>query len=146
MTSRVSRRSFLHTGSAALIGGKLVQVGKTQGRGLPAELSSVKAVVFDTFGTVVDWRSSIAREVEELAKRKRLPVDGEKFADAWRGQYGQSMNRVRNGQLPWTKLDALHRMILDTILPDFGMTALSENEKETLNRAWHRLRPWPDAV
>jgi 2-haloacid dehalogenase len=71
-------------------------------------MASVKALVFDTFGTVVDWRSSVAKEVEDLARRKGLSVDGAKFADAWRGGYAPSMNRVRTGELPWTRLDDLH--------------------------------------
>jgi len=106
----------------------------------------VKARVFDVFGTVVDWRTSIGREVGELAERKRLHVDGAKFADAWRAGYVPAMNRVRTGELPWTRLDDLHRMILDEILDEFGLDGLSEVEKATLNRAWHRLQPWPDAV
>ena len=110
------------------------------------DVTSVKALVFDVFGTVVDWRTSVAREVETLARRKNLRIDGAKFADAWRAQYGPSMNRVRKGELPWTKLDDLHRMVLDTLLPEFGITGLSETEMVDLNRAWHRLQPWPDAV
>jgi 2-haloacid dehalogenase len=84
--------------------------------------------------------------VEELARRKGLAVDGAKFADAWRAGYAPSMNRVRTGELPWTKLDALHRMTLDRILTEFKIGGLSEPEKDALNRAWHRLRPWPDSV
>ena len=106
----------------------------------------VKALVFDTFGTVVDWRSSVAREVEALAKKKGVTLDAPKFADAWRAGYGPSMNRVRSGELPWTKLDALHRMTLDKILVDFKFSGLSDEEKADLNKAWHRLTPWPDAV
>ena len=109
-------------------------------------LTSVKALVFDTFGTVVDWRSSVAAEVGALALRKGVVLDAAKFADAWRAGYGPSMNRVRSGELPWTKLDALHRMTLDRILVNFTLTSLSDAEKDTLNRAWHRLRPWPEAV
>ena len=111
-----------------------------------ADGSPIKALVFDVFGTVVDWRTSVSSEIEALAKRKQLSVDGPKFADAWRAGYGPAMNRVRNGELPWTKLDDLHRIILDKIVLDFGVTGLSEPETATLNRAWHRLRPWPDAV
>jgi 2-haloacid dehalogenase len=107
---------------------------------------TARALVFDTFGTVVDWRSSVAREVDALARRKGVTIDAAKFADAWRAGYGPSMNRVRNGELPWTKLDALHRMTLDKILADFSISGLSEAEKDALNRAWHRLTPWPDAV
>ena len=108
--------------------------------------AGLKALVFDVFGTVVDWRTSVAREVETLATGKGVTVDGAAFADAWRAQYAPSMNRVRTGELPWTRLDDLHRMVLDRILPEFGLAGLTEAEKGTLNRAWHRLQPWPDAV
>ena len=120
-------------------------MAQSSGRSNP-QAALVKALVFDTFGTVVDWRTSVTQEVEGLAKRKGLTVDGAKFADAWRAGYGPSMNRVRTGELPWTKLDRLHRMTLDKILIDFGIKGLSETETDALNRAWHRLRPWPDAV
>jgi 2-haloacid dehalogenase len=119
--------------------------GQSTGQSKP-EFMSVKALVFDTFGTVVDWRTSVTQEVEQLAKKKGFKVDAAKFADAWRAGYGPSMNRVRTGELPWTRLDALHRMILDKILVDFAITGLSESEIDTLNHAWHRLRPWPDSV
>jgi len=109
-------------------------------------LAGVKALVFDVFGTVVDWRSSVAAEVQALAANKQITVDGAKFADAWRAGYAPSMNRVRTGQLPWTPLDGLHRMTLDTLLGQFGFTALPEQEIADLNRAWHRLQPWPDSV
>jgi 2-haloacid dehalogenase len=112
----------------------------------PAAFASVKALVFDVFGTVVDWRTSVAREVEALARRRKLPVDGAAFADAWRAGYGPSMNRVRTGELPWTPLDRLHRMTLDGLLVKFGLTGLPEQEVDNLNRAWHRLQPWSDAV
>src|SRR5581483_11705500 len=113
---------------------------------LEAVVPDVKALVFDVFGTVVDWRTSVGREVNELARRKSIAVDGPAFADAWRALYGPSMNRKRTGELPWTKLDALHRMMLDRVLADFKITALSDAEKDELNRAWHRLTPWPDSV
>ena len=125
-----------------MAGANITAGAQTGGAATPA----VKALVFDTFGTVVDWRSSVAREVEGLAKRKGIAVDGAKFADAWRAGYGPSMNRVRTGELPWTKLDALHRMTLDKILVDFKLDGLSDDEKSTLNHAWRRLTPWPDAV
>ena len=105
-----------------------------------------KALLFDVFGTVVDWRASVIREVRDLAARKGSRVDAEKFADAWRAGYMPSMNRVRTGELPWTRLDDLHRMTLEKILADFGVTGFTEEEKDFLNRAWHRLEPWPDAV
>jgi 2-haloacid dehalogenase len=147
-----SRREFLQAGAVAVIGATSRPVsmqasaadqgGATSG----SPMSSINALVFDTFGTVVDWRASVTQEVEQLAKRKGLKIDAAKFADSWRAGYGPSMNRVRTGELPWTRLDALHRMILDTLLVDFGITGLSAAEIDALNRAWHRLRPWPDAV
>src|SRR5438105_12416723 len=140
----VSRREFM---LAAGIGiGTLRSALAQTGRGSGSQPSLVKALVFDTFGTVVDWRTSVTLEIDALAKRKNLTVDGAKFADAWRAGYGPSMNRVRTGELPWTKLDTLHRLTLDKILVDFGITSLSDAEKDALNRAWHRLKPWPDSV
>jgi len=106
---------------------------------------SIQMCVFDTFGTVVDWHGSVSAEVNELARRKGWQVDGVAVAEAWRGNYGPSMNRVRTGEIPWTDLDELHRMTLDELLPRFGMTGLTEAEKVHLNRVWHRLHPWPDA-
>lgn len=111
-----------------------------------AEFAGVKALTFDVFGTVVDWRVSIIREGEALGRAKGIKADWAKFADAWRAGYGPAMNRVRNGDLPWTRIDALHRMILDSLLADYGITGLNEAEKDHFNRAWHRLDPWPDAV
>jgi 2-haloacid dehalogenase len=105
----------------------------------------IKALTFDVFGTVVDWRGSIIREGELLAAQRRLQVDWPRFADAWRAGYHPAMDRVRKGELPWTHIDALHRMILDGLLTQFKLE-LSEQETEHLNRAWHRLMPWPDAV
>jgi 2-haloacid dehalogenase len=142
-TRSISRREFLQVGAMTMAG--VDAIAGQRGAG-PAEGVSVKALVFDTFGTVVDWRTSVTREVQELAKRKGATLDAAKFADAWRAAYGPSMNRVRTGELPWTKLDALHRMSLEKILVEFKLPALTETEKDTLNRAWHRLQPWPDAV
>jgi 2-haloacid dehalogenase len=105
----------------------------------------VKALAFDVFGTVVDWRGSIIREAQLLAARKGLTLDCAAFADAWRAGYAPAMDRVRKGELPWTTIDALHRMILDGLLRKFSVP-LDEQEADQLNRAWHRLAPWPDAV
>lgn len=107
---------------------------------------AVKALVFDVFGTVVDYRTTIMREGEELNRRKGLTIDWAHFADEWRGRYQPSMRRVMSGALPWTKLDTLHRMSLDELLTEFHITNLSEEEKVHLNRVWHRLQPWPDSV
>ena len=107
---------------------------------------TVKALTFDVFGTVVDWRSSIIREGQELARRKNLEADWAAFADAWRGLYQPAMEAVRSGQRPWTKLDTLHRESLVTLLDRFGLAKLTDAEIDEFNRAWHRLDPWPDSV
>ena len=104
-------------------------------------LSSVRALCFDVFGTVVDWHGSIAAEVARLG----LPVDGGEFALAWRAGYAPAMQQVRSGALPWTNIDGLHRRILDGLLAERGL-ALGEEARADLNRVWHRLRPWPDSV
>jgi 2-haloacid dehalogenase len=143
----VDRRAFL---VGALATGVLPPLAATASTTRTATQSSpaasVKLLVFDTFGTVVDWRSSVAAEGEQLGRAKGFTVDWPAFADAWRGGYGPSMNRVRRGELPWTKLDVLHRMILDELLVKFKMDGLTEEEKVHLNKVWHRLKPWPDAV
>jgi 2-haloacid dehalogenase len=101
-----------------------------------------KILAFDIFGTVVDWHGSIAREVDAM----QLGVTGSAFALAWRAGYKPAMQRVRSGELGWTRIDELHRMILDEVLLAFAITHLDEAQKQHLNRAWHRLDPWPDAV
>lgn len=105
-----------------------------------------KALLFDVFGTVVDWRDSVIREGEQLGKEKGIEVDWAAFADAWRGKYQPSMQRVRSGEVPWTNLDALHRASLEELLEEFGIAGLTYEEKDHLNRVWHRLDPWPDSV
>jgi 2-haloacid dehalogenase len=114
----------------------------TTSRPLPA----VKALCFDVFGTVVDWRGSLIREIRRVAKTHALRVDAAGLADAWRAGYVPAMQRVRSGELGWQHIDALHRMILEELVPRFGLSSLSEQNRQELNRAWHRLRPWPDAV
>lgn len=105
-----------------------------------------RALVFDVFGTVVDWRASIIREGQMLSAAKGLQVDWPAFADAWRAGYAPAMDRTRGAGSAWADIDTLHRQILDTLLPRFGLSALSEDERVQLNRVWHRLMPWPDAV
>ena len=104
------------------------------------------ALTFDVFDTVVDWRTSVIREGQMLSEEKGFEVNWEEFADRWRGGYGPSMNRVRTGELPWTKIDVLHRMTLDELIVEFGLTGLSEEETDQFNRVWHRLIPWPDTL
>ena len=109
-------------------------------------MTDLGALVFDVFGTVVDWRSTIIREGAALGRKKDLDVDWAAFADAWRGRYAPSMDSVRSGEIPWTNLDALHRASLEELLDEFGVESLSEEEKDRFNKVWHRLDPWPDAV
>lgn len=110
-------------------------------------LKEIKALTFDVFGTVVDWRSSVIREGRQLGQAKGLAIDWAAFADEWRAGYAPAMNQVRQGELPWTRLDALHRMTLDRLLAQFGIAAhLDEAEKVHLNRVWHRLDPWAESV
>jgi len=103
--------------------------------------TGVRALVFDVFGTVVDWHGSIVAEVQRVG----LPCDGGAFARDWRAGYQPAMQEVRSGALPWLHIDALHRRILDRILVERGI-ALPESEAAELNRVWHRLAPWPDSV
>jgi 2-haloacid dehalogenase len=112
---------------------------------MPARPRAIRALIFDVFGTVVDWRGSIIRECRALGRRKKLAVDWDAFADAWRAGYRPAMARVRSGELPWMNIDQLHRMILDELLARFAVEGLTEEEIDHLNRAWHRLDPWPDA-
>jgi 2-haloacid dehalogenase len=106
---------------------------------------SPRALAFDVFGTVVDWRSSIIRELEEFGGTHGVQQDWAAFADNWRAGYAPSMDRVRRGELQWTRIDELHRMILTELLAGAGVTA-SDEDVDALNRAWHRLDPWPDSV
>lgn len=102
----------------------------------------VKVLAFDIFGTVVDWHGSIVREL----RQHHPQVDGPAFARRWRQGYAPAMARVMRGELGWTRIDELHRMILDEMLPEFGLAHLDEDKRRQLNQVWHRLDPWPDAV
>src|SRR5829696_2131392 len=105
--------------------------------------SGMKALAFDVFGTVVDWRSAVIRNGEELGRKKDLEVDWAAFADEWRGRYAPSMDRVRRGEKPWTNLDALHRDSLEELLGEFGIKGLAEEEKALLtNMAKRAGLPW----
>lgn len=104
--------------------------------------ASLKVLAFDVFGTVVDWYSSIEREVCAMD----LPVSGGEFALAWRGGYLPILQEVLSGQRPWAPLDALHRVLLDRLIVQYKLEALDEAQRSRLNSVWHRLDPWPDAV
>ena len=141
-----SRRQFLRQLSLLPVG---LGVGVLPVLSYAADSSvanSVKALTFDIFGTVVDWRGSIIREGQLLAAKKGYNVDWARFADSWRSGYGPAMNKVRSGELPWTKIDDLHRMILDDLVEEYSLTGMSEAELVHFNEAWHRLSPWPDTV
>ena len=141
-----SRREFLQQLTTLGIGLAVFPVGARDVFGQESIANSVQALVFDVFGTVVDWRASIIREGQLLAAKKEFDIDWADFADSWRRGYGPAMNKVRNGELPWTKIDDLHRMILNDLVDEFGLTGLTEQELDQFNRAWHRLSPWPDSV
>ena len=149
----LKRREFLAAGGATIAAttfGGVAGVGLLP-ETLPAEerpqaLADVEAMTFDVFGTVVDWRTSIIREGQILGMEKGFDLDWPAFADAWRRGYGPMMNRVRTGELPWLKIDDLHRLILDDLLVEFEFPAMTEAEIDDLNRVWHRLIPWPDTV
>jgi 2-haloacid dehalogenase len=106
----------------------------------------VNALFFDVFGTLVDFRTSVAREAERLLAPMGNRIDWLAFADAWRGEYQGAMDEVRSGRIAFTKLDVLHRRNLDRILPRFGISQLSEDVARELNLAWHRLDAWPDVT
>ena len=109
-------------------------------------LNDVVALNFDVFGTVVDWRGSVARELRGWFGRRGVERDWDAVADRWRALYQPAMEEVRQGRRPWTRLDDLHRENLRVVLDEFDLAGLNETDIEHLNRAWHRLAPWPDAV
>jgi 2-haloacid dehalogenase len=106
----------------------------------------VKALTFDVFGTVVDWRSGVIREASAIGAAKGIEADWGEFAAEWRRMYDPALEQVRSGSRPWTKLDDLHRESLMTLVPKYGLQRLDAAELEQLNTAWHRLDPWPDAL
>jgi 2-haloacid dehalogenase len=111
---------------------------------MPGKLPS--AIVFDTFGTVVDWRNSLIEDLTEYGNGRGVHADWAALVDAWRQAYHPSMQRVRTGELPWTKLDDLHRASLDRLVTEHGIAGLTEDDLRHINLGWHRLHPWPDSV
>lgn len=108
--------------------------------------STVDALVFDVFGTVVDWRSGVIRDGKHVGESKDITVDWAAFADAWREEYRPALERMRRGEIPWRNLDALHRESLEELLHRFEVEGLTEEVVVYLNQTWHRLDPWPDAI
>lgn len=113
---------------------------------MTTELNTVKAIVFDTFGTVVDWRGSIIRDLAKWGDAENIQADWAQLADLWRGRYDPQKERVRKGEIPWTNLDDLHYEALCSLLPQVGLTQLSEAQLKYVNHVWHRLDAWPDSV
>ena len=108
----------------------------------------IQALLFDVFGTVVDWRSSLIVRCERLGRENRLTADWASLVDDWRAEYEPSMAAVRGGQRPWTNLEQLHRESLEKLLPRYGLSAsaVTETLKAEMVRGWHILDPWPDSV
>lgn len=138
----ISRRTFLSLAATSAMLAPAARIFAANASAVP----DVKALVFDVFGTVVDWRGSVIREGQLLGERKGYDVDWAAFADRWRAGYGPAMNRVRSGELPWTKLDDLHRAVLNELVEEFSLTGMTEEELQHFNQAWHRLSPWPDSI
>jgi 2-haloacid dehalogenase len=117
-------------------------------RQVKSGLERVKVIVFDTFGSVVDWRGSIIKDLSAWGAKEGIEADWAKFADNWRlGKYSDEMNRVRTGKLPWMNLEALNAMTLEEILPNHpGLKNITADQKHYINMVWRRLDPWPDSV
>ena len=109
-------------------------------------MPKLQAILFDTFGTIVDWRSSLITEMTAFGAGRGIAADWATLVDAWRAAYAPSMDRVRRGEEPWTKLDVLHRQSLDRLVAEAGIEGLTEVDRVYLTMGWHRLHPWPDAV
>ncbi len=113
---------------------------------MPTDVSGIKALVFDVFGTVVDWRTSIIRDLEAFGRRKGIAADWSGLTDDWRAAYRPALNKVITGAMPFRRLDDLHRDTLEGLLQKYGIRELTEADKDYVNKAWHRLHGWPDAV
>jgi 2-haloacid dehalogenase len=151
MDFKLDRRGFLASSGAALISFHelhpiLALQAQRDTQQVRRELANVKALVFDTFGTVVDWRNSVIAEGQAWGKAKGLQIDWAQFADRWRLGYRPAMDKVRKGEIPWTRLDDLHRMILEELLKEYHIQGLSEEEKVSWTYVWRRLKPWADSV
>lgn len=109
-------------------------------------VNAVRAIVFDIFGTVVDWRQSIILDLGAWGASEGLAADWARLADLWRGEYAPQKDRVLRGEIPWTKLDELHDEALGRVLPKVGLAGISPEQRLHINRVWHRLQPWPDSV
>src|SRR5882762_1843728 len=143
------RRNFLRSSTlavtAAVIGSTLEDMLTSQAQTQPTlSPSTVKALFFDVFGTLVDWRTGISRDAKSILRPRGYAIDWKAFADAWRDEYQPGMEEVRSGRIPYTKLDVLHRRMLQKILPRFGLEKLKDTALDQLTRAWHHLNAWKD--
>jgi 2-haloacid dehalogenase len=147
MSSKFDRRTLLKgIGSSAAFTAFCELNSALRGQDVMQGSTTVKALVFDTFGTIVDWRSSVIAEGVAWGKAKGLHINWADFADRWRLGYVPAMDKVRKGEIPWTRLDDLHRMILEDLLKEFKIKDLSEEEIVSWSYVWRRLKPWPDSV
>jgi 2-haloacid dehalogenase len=137
----LNRRMLLQGAALAVVAAPAVHIARAQAQGRPPE---VEALIFDVFGTVVDWRNGVAREAERVLKPLGYSLDWHDFADAWRAGYQPAMEEVRTGGTSFVKLDVLHRHMLDRIRPRFGLEKLDEATQAELNLAWHKLDAWKD--
>jgi 2-haloacid dehalogenase len=147
----VGRRQFVTTACAAMMclpDSRLGLSHETEPivRQPTPEFADLKALVFDVFGTLVDWRNSVIAEGVAWGKATGFQIDWVEFTDRWRLGYRPAMAKVRSGELPWTRLDDLHRMILDDLLEEYHIRGLSEDDKVNWAHVWRRLKPWPDSV
>jgi 2-haloacid dehalogenase len=140
-----NRRRVMQGGALLALSGVGV-LGSSKMQAQTNPVPEVQALFFDVFGTVVDWRNGVARESEKILKPLGYSLDWLAFADAWRGQYQTGMEEIRAGRTPFVKLDVVHRRMLDTIKPKFGLEKLDEATQAELNLAWHRLDAWPDVL
>jgi 2-haloacid dehalogenase len=148
----LARRSFLKSAALVTAGGvvptsAVLTASQSLAQGVPGNTQyDVKALLFDMFGTVLDWRTGVARSVEATLKPRGYQLDWLAFADAWRDQYQPGMEEVRSGRIPYTSLDVLHRRMLDLFLPRLGVKDLPEDVMQDLTLSWHRLDGWPDVA
>ena len=153
MPINLDRRGFIVAIGAGIVATSLSESTAADTQQTPPGLGqkdtalvTVKACVFDVFGTVVDWRSSVIAEATEWGKARGLSINWVEFTDRWRQGYKPAMDRVRRGEIPWTRLDDLHRTILEDLLKQYRIEGLSEQEKIHWSHVWRRLKPWPDSV
>jgi 2-haloacid dehalogenase len=109
-------------------------------------MTDIRAILFDVFGSVVDWRASLIDDLTTWSAGRGLHADWVGLVDAWRAAYQPSLERVRSGAAPWASLDTLHRATLERLVAEFGIAGLSADDLDHINRGWHRLRPWADSV